>query len=177
MARIETAEREPATSAWTAKGQKITTFLAFNDQAEEAIKTYTSVFKNSRILSLQKSETDGPIAKGKVLGAEFELEGQRFLAMDGGPHFQFNDGVSLFVSCDTQEEIDYYWEKLSAGSSDTGQCGWITDRFGLRWQIVPRIMGQLLSDSKSGNSQKAMEAMLKMKKLDIAALQRAYSQK
>ena len=176
MARLETAERESA-DARAATGQKITTFLAFNDQAEEAIGLYTSVFKDSRIISLQKSETDGPIARGKVLGAEFELAGQRFMAMDGGPHFEFNDGVSLFVSCETQDEIDYYWAKLSAGSSDTGQCGWITDRFGLRWQIVPTALGRMLSDSKSGNSQKAMEAMLKMKKLDIEALQQAYAQK
>ena len=177
MARIDTAERATTEARDGAKAQKITTFLAFNDRAEEAIKLYTSIFKNSRIVSLQKSETDGPIAKGKVLGAEFELQGQRFLAMDGGPHFQFNDGISLFVSCETQEEIDYYWDKLSAGSSDTGQCGWITDRFGLRWQIVPSVLDRMLSDSKSGNSQRAMEAMLKMKKLDIKALQQAYAQK
>jgi predicted 3-demethylubiquinone-9 3-methyltransferase (glyoxalase superfamily) len=176
MAGVDTAERRSAAGS-AAEAQKITTFLAFNDQAEEAITYYTSVFKNSRIISLEKSETDGAIAKGKVRGAEFELEGHRFFAMDGGPHFEFNDGISLFVSCDTQEEIDYYWGKLSAGSSDTGQCGWITDRYGLRWQIVPRVLGQMLNDSTSGNSQKAMEAMLKMKKLDIAALKQAYAQK
>jgi predicted 3-demethylubiquinone-9 3-methyltransferase (glyoxalase superfamily) len=176
MARLETTERT-ATSGRPTDRQKITTFLAFNDQAEEAIKLYTSVFKNSRIINLTRSETDGPIAKGKVLGAEFELAGQRFMAMDGGPHFQFSDGISLYVDCETQVEVDYYWEKLSAGSSDQGQCGWLKDRFGLSWQIIPSVLTRMLTDSRSGNSQRAMEAMLKMKKIDIATLERAYAQR
>ena len=176
MARVETTERKTAAGKEDTNRQKITTFLAFSDQAEEAIKLYTAVFKNSRIVSISRSETDGPVAKGKVLGAEFELEGQRFMAMDGGPHFTFTDGISLFVNCETQEEIDYYWEKLSAGG-EQGPCGWVKDRFGLSWQIVPSVLGQMLTDSASGNSQKAMEAMLKMSKLDIKTLKQAYAQR
>ena len=176
MARIDTAERKTTAGADDTKRQKITTFLAFNDQAEAAINLYTSVFKNSRIVSITRSDTDGPVAKGKVLGAEFELAGQRFMAMDGGPHFTFTDGISLFVNCETQEEIDDYWEKLSAGG-EKGPCGWVKDRFGLSWQIVPSVLGEMLTDSKSGNSQKAMEAMLKMSKLDIKALKQAYAER
>ena len=175
MARVDTAERT-ATGAKDTTRQRITTFLAFSDRAEEAITLYTSVFKNSKIVSLSRSESEGPVAKGKVLGAEFELDGQRFFAMDGGEHFTFTDGVSLFVNCQTQEEIDYYWEKLSAGG-EKGPCGWLKDRFGLSWQIVPSVLGEMLTDDKSGNSQKAMEAMLKMSKLDIKQLKQAYAQR
>jgi predicted 3-demethylubiquinone-9 3-methyltransferase (glyoxalase superfamily) len=155
---------------------KVTPFLTFKDGAEAAVKLYTSAIPNSRIVSIMRSESDGPIAKGKVLHASFELDGQPFMAMDGGPHFAFDEGFSLFVSCETQEEIDYLWETLSEGG-EKGPCGWLKDRFGISWQIVPSVLGRFLSDSEHGNSQKAMEAMLKMSKLDIQGLKDAYAQR
>ncbi len=148
--------------------------LTFNDRAEEAVNLYVSVFPNSKIVSIQRSETDGPVAKGKLLNASFELDGREFLAFDGGPSFTFSIGISLMVTCQTQQEIDRYWTRLTEGGGEEGPCGWLTDRFGVSWQIVPVQLGQMLSDSKSGNSEAAMHAMLKMKKLDIAELQRAY---
>jgi predicted 3-demethylubiquinone-9 3-methyltransferase (glyoxalase superfamily) len=144
--------------------QKITTFLTFNDQAEAAVKLYTSVFRNSKVLST----TPGP--NGGLMTATFELEGQRFMALNGGPSFTFAQGISLFVNCETQAEIDELWEKLSAGGGK-GQCGWLTDRFGVSWQIVPSVLGKLLGDKRTG--MRVMQAMLQMTKLDIAALERA----
>ena len=148
--------------------------IVFNDRAEEAINFYVSIIPNSRVVSIQRSEADGPIAKGKVLGATFELDGREYVAFDGGPTFTFTEGFSLMVTCKTQEEIDRYWSKLTAGGGEEGPCGWLKDRFGLSWQIVPEVLGQMLGDSKSGNSAAAVQAMLKMKKLDIAGLQKAY---
>ncbi len=145
--------------------QKITTFLTFNDQAEEAVKRYVSIFKNSRILGLVRGEEGGPIAKGQVLNATFELDGARFMAMDGGPYFTFAQGTSLFVSCETQEEIDRLWEQLSEGGEQQ-PCGWLKDKFGVSWQIVPSVLGEMMGDSKSGNSAKVMEALLKMSKIE-----------
>ena len=147
--------------------QKITTFLTFNDQAEEAMKLYTSIFKNSRIVST----TPGP--DGKVMSGEFELEGQRFIALNGGPSFTFAEGISLFVSCETQREIDDHSAKLIAGGGSQGPCGWLTDRFGVSWQVIPRILGELLGDKDRAKADRAVKAMLAMKKLDIAALERA----
>jgi predicted 3-demethylubiquinone-9 3-methyltransferase (glyoxalase superfamily) len=147
--------------------QKITTFLMFNDQAEPAVKLYTSVFKNSRIID----EMPGP--DGNAMGYTFEIDGQRFNAMNGGPHFTFAEGMSLFVSCETQEEIDALWEKLSEGG-EKQPCGWLKDRFGVSWQIIPSVLGELLSDPDRERAGRAMEAMLKMGKLDIAGLRRAY---
>jgi predicted 3-demethylubiquinone-9 3-methyltransferase (glyoxalase superfamily) len=144
------------------------------DRAEEAINFYVSLFPNSKVLSIQRNEDDGPVAKGKVLGATFQLDGREYLAFDGGPSFTFTEGVSLMVTCKTQDEIDRYWTKLIEGGGEEGPCGWLKDRFGLSWQIVPEVLGQMLSDSHSGNSSAAIQAMLKMKKLDIAGLQRAY---
>jgi predicted 3-demethylubiquinone-9 3-methyltransferase (glyoxalase superfamily) len=148
--------------------------LTFSDRAEEAVKFYVSVFPNSKVLSMMRSESDGPLAKGSLLNATFELDGREFLAFDGGPHFQFSDGISLMVTCETQAEIDRYWTRLTEGGGEEGQCGWLKDRFGVSWQIVPAVLGDLLGDSKSGNSEAATQAMLKMKKLDIAELERAY---
>ena len=142
--------------------QKITTFLTYNDQAQAAAKLYTSIFKNSKIVN------ESPMA------ATFELEGQRFIALNGGPSFKFSEGVSLFVDCKTQEEIDMYWEKLTAGGGQPGQCGWLKDRFGMSWQIVPSDLGKMLGDKDPAKAQRTMAAMLKMKKLDIRALQQAY---
>ena len=152
--------------------QKITTFLTYKEKAEEAAALYASVFADSRIVSTMK----GP--EGKVMGVEFELAGQRFNALNGGPSFTFADGISLSVSCDTQNEIDEYTAKLIAGGGEQGPCGWIKDRFGVSWQIVPAVLGRLIGDSahpdKAG---RAVQAMLKMKKLDIDALERAYEGK
>jgi predicted 3-demethylubiquinone-9 3-methyltransferase (glyoxalase superfamily) len=148
--------------------------LTFSDRAEEAVKFYVSVFPNSKVLSMMRSESDGPVAKGSLLNATFELDGREFLAFDGGPHFQFSDGISLMVTCETQAEIDRYWTRLTEGGGEEGPCGWLKDRFGVSWQIVPAVLGALLGDSKYGNSEAAMQAMLKMKKLDIAELQHAY---
>jgi predicted 3-demethylubiquinone-9 3-methyltransferase (glyoxalase superfamily) len=154
--------------------QKVTIFLTFTDRAEEAVHRYVSVFKNSRIVSLVRSQTEGPIAKGKVLNATFELDGQRFMAMDGGPSFSFSQGTSLFVNCETQLEIDRIWEKLSEGG-EKQPCGWLKDEFGVSWQIVPTVLGEMMSDPKSGNSGKVMEALLQMSKIDIKRLQQAYA--
>ena len=153
--------------------ESITTCLAFKDRAEEAVKFYVSVFPNSKIVRLSRSESDGPIPKGKLMGATFRLFGREFTAFDGGPAFSFSIGASLMVLCRTQGEIDRLWEKLSQGG-EKGPCGWLTDKFGVSWQVVPVALGEMLSDSKHGDSEAAMKAMLKMEKLDIATLERAY---
>jgi predicted 3-demethylubiquinone-9 3-methyltransferase (glyoxalase superfamily) len=147
--------------------------LVFSDRAEEAVNFYVSLFRNSRILSLVRSDGNGPVPKGKLLSATFQLDGRDFTAFDGGPQFSFTDGFSFMVICETQAEIDDFWARLSSGGEE-GPCGWLKDRFGVSWQVIPSVLGQMLGDSTSGNSQKATEAMLKMRKLDIAALKRAY---
>jgi len=151
----------------------ITTCLAFKDRAEEAVRFYVSLFPRSKIVSLSRSEADGPIPKGKLMGATFQLYGREFTAFDAGPAFSFSIGMSLMVLCRTQAEIDRLWEKLSQGG-EKGPCGWLTDKFGVSWQVVPDVLGKMLSDSKHGDAAAAMKAMLKMGKLDIAALERAY---
>ncbi len=153
--------------------QKITPFLMFDNQTEEAVNLYTSVFKNSKILSLNRYGDGGPGPKGAVMSATFVLDGQEFMAFNGGPHFKFTDGVSLFVNCETQREVDELWDKLSEGG-EKGQCGWLKDRFGVSWQIVPSALGRLLGDQNPRKAQSVMQAMLKMTKLDVAGLQRAY---
>jgi predicted 3-demethylubiquinone-9 3-methyltransferase (glyoxalase superfamily) len=153
--------------------KKITTFLTFKDQAEEAVKLYTSVFKNSRILSTTRYGEAGPAAKGRLMTANFELDGQEFVALNGGPSFEFSQGISLLVDCETQAEVDEYWEKLSAGG-EKGPCGWLTDRFGVSWQVVPRVLSEMLSDRDPAKSGRVMKAMLQMSKIDIAQLERAY---
>jgi predicted 3-demethylubiquinone-9 3-methyltransferase (glyoxalase superfamily) len=141
---------------------KITPFLWFDHNAEEAVKFYTAVFKNSKVIQLHP------------LVSTFELEGQRLMALNGGPQFKFTEAISLFVNCDTQEEIDYYWEKLLSDGGKESQCGWLQDKFGLSWQIVPAILGELMSDSDRRKSERVMQAMLKMIKLDIKGLKQAY---
>ena len=153
---------------------KITTFLTFNDQAEDAAKLYTSVFKNSRITSISRYGEGAPFPKGTAMGVSFELDGQEFNGLNGGPSFTFAEGISLFVSCETQKEIDDYTAKLIAGGGEQGSCGWIKDRFGVSWQIVPAVLGALLGDKDPAKAGRAMQAMLKMKKLDIAELERAH---
>jgi len=149
--------------------------IVYKDSAEEAIKFYVSLFPNSKILSLQRSETDGAIAKGKVLGATFELDGREYLAFDGGPTFNFTEGVSLMVTCKDQAEVDRYWTALVANGGEEGPCGWCKDRFGLSWQIVPEAFFKMVGDNEHGDSQAVFQAMLKMKKMDIKELERAYA--
>jgi predicted 3-demethylubiquinone-9 3-methyltransferase (glyoxalase superfamily) len=149
--------------------------IVYRDSCEEAINFYVSLFPNSRIVSLTRSEADGPVASGKVLGAIFQLDGREYMAFDGGESFKFSEGISLMVICKTQQEVDRYWSALVANGGEEGPCGWLKDRFGLSWQIVPEALTQMLSDPHSGDSAAALQAMLKMKKLDIATLQRAYS--
>lgn len=154
--------------------QKINPFLWFNDNAEEAVNFYTSVFKNSRILKIARYGDAGPGPKGSVMTVSFELNGQQFVALNGGPHFTFTEAISFVVNCDDQQEIDEYWNKLSEGGKPS-MCGWLKDKFGLSWQIYPPVLGELLSKDpkKSG---KVMEAMMKMTKIEIAPLQKAYDE-
>ena len=152
--------------------QKITPFLWFDTQAEDAMKFYTSIFKNSKIGRVTRYGDAGPGPKGTAMSATFELEGQEFMALNGGPQFKFSPAISFFVNCKTQEEVDELWEKLSAGGK-TERCGWLTDKFGLSWQVIPTILGELLRDKDPAKSQRVMKAMLQMDKIDIAALKRA----
>jgi predicted 3-demethylubiquinone-9 3-methyltransferase (glyoxalase superfamily) len=153
--------------------QKITPFLWFDNQAEEAMNFYVSIFKNSKTLSCTRYGDAGPGPKGTVLVASFELDGQEFMALNGGPRFKFTEAVSFVVNCETQAEIDEMWAKLSAGGEES-QCGWLKDKFGLSWQVVPPILSKLMQDKDPQKSNRVMEALLKMKKIDIATLQRAY---
>jgi predicted 3-demethylubiquinone-9 3-methyltransferase (glyoxalase superfamily) len=155
--------------------QKITPFLWFDHQAEEAVAFYTSIFPDSKITKLARFGEAGPGAPGSVMTIEFQLHGQSFVALNGGPHYKFNKAVSFVVHCETQDEIDAYWEKLSAGGSEV-QCGWLDDKFGLSWQIVPTALFRLLNDPDPQKAARAMKAMLTMTKLDIAALERAASE-
>jgi predicted 3-demethylubiquinone-9 3-methyltransferase (glyoxalase superfamily) len=153
--------------------QKITPFLWFDTQAEEAVGFYTSIFKNSKVTTIARYGEAGPGPKGSVMTVVFEIEGQQFIALNGGPHFKFTEAISFVVNCETQEEIDELWGKLSAGGQEV-QCGWLKDKYGLSWQIVPTVMGKLMSDKDPARSQRVMKAMLQMKKLDIAGLEAAY---
>jgi predicted 3-demethylubiquinone-9 3-methyltransferase (glyoxalase superfamily) len=153
----------------------IRTCLTFKDSAEEAVNLYVSVFPNSKIVSLTRVENDGGmIPKGKLLNATFELDGREFFAFDGGETFTFSEGMSMFVDCKTQEEVDRYWSRLTANGGEEGPCGWLKDPFGVSWQIVPEVLGQMLGDPGSGDTAACVNAMLKMKKLDIATLESAY---
>ena len=155
---------------------KINTFITYNDQAEEAVNLYVSLFKNSRIVSLNRYPDEVPGLGGKAMSINFELDGQEFLALNGGPHFTFTDGFSLLVNCETQTEVDELWSKLTANGGEPGQCGWLKDKFGLSWQIIPTALGRLLGDPDPRKSQNVMQAMLQMTKIDVAVLQRAYDQ-
>lgn len=149
--------------------------LVFVDRAEEAVEFYVSLIPNSKITNLVRIDVDGaPIPRGKVINATFELDGREFLAFDGGETFRFSEALSLMVTCKDQEEIDRYWTALTADGGEEGPCGWLKDRFGVSWQIIPEDLGQMLSDPESGDSQAATQAMLGMKKLDIAELEKAY---
>jgi predicted 3-demethylubiquinone-9 3-methyltransferase (glyoxalase superfamily) len=152
--------------------QKITPFLWFDNQAEEAANFYVSIFKDSKVLSLMRCGDAGPGPKGSVLTAEFELEGQQFTALNGGPQFKFTEAISLVVNCTSQEEVDYYWEKLTAGGQEV-QCGWLKDKYGLSWQITPTILIELLQDKDPQKANRVMEAMMKMVKIDIETIKRA----
>lgn len=154
---------------------QVRTCLTFKDRAEEAVKLYTSIFPNSKIKEIARVEADaGPLKKGQLLAAIFELDGREYRAFDGGETFSFSEGISMDVTCKTQDEVDRYWNALTANGGEEGPCGWLKDPFGVSWQIVPEQLGQMLGDTKSGNSEAALQAMLKMKKLDIAELERAY---
>ena len=152
--------------------QTITPFLWFDDNAEEAMNFYTSIFEESKVGELMRYGDAGPGPAGSVMGGSFELLGQEFKFVNGGPHYSFTPAISLFVSCETQEEVDYLWEKLTEGGKED-RCGWLTDRFGLSWQIVPNALGELLGDPDPPKAQRVMEAMLKMVKLDIQTLRDA----
>jgi predicted 3-demethylubiquinone-9 3-methyltransferase (glyoxalase superfamily) len=152
--------------------QAITPFLWFDNQAEEAAAFYVSIFPNSRIVKTVRCGNSGPGPAGSVLTVAFELQGLSFVALNGGPHFKFTEAVSFVVNCQTQEEVDTYWQKLSAGGQEV-QCGWLKDKFGLSWQIVPTVLPELLSDPDPEKSARAMKAMMTMKKLDIGGLKRA----
>ncbi|HEX9509768.1 MAG TPA: VOC family protein [Puia sp.] len=156
--------------------QKITTFLWFDNNAEEAMNFYTSLFKNSKIVNITRNGEGGPGPKGSVLTATFQLEGQQFMALNGGPLFRFTEAISLFVSCETQQEVDTLWEKLSEGGAKS-QCGWLKDKYGLSWQIIPTALGKLMNDPDPEKAQRVMMAMLKMTKIDVAELQKAYDGK
>lgn len=156
--------------------QRITPFLWFDNRAEEATRFYVSIFRNSRVVSISRYGDAGPGPKGTVMVAAFELGGQQFLALNGGPQFTFSPAVSFVVNCEAQDEVDYFWEKLSEGG-EKQQCGWLRDKYGLSWQIVPTILGELMQDKDPEKSKRVMEAMLQMQKIDIEGLQRAYERR
>jgi len=161
--------------------QKVTPFLWFDDQAEEAAKFYTSIFKNSKVGKITRygeaAEKAAGRPAGSVMTVEFELESQKFTALNGGPVFKFNESVSFVVNCDTQEEVDYFWEKLTAGGGQESECGWLKDKFGVSWQVVPRALMDMLQDKDPKKSERVMKAMLQMQKLDIKTLKDAYAGK
>jgi predicted 3-demethylubiquinone-9 3-methyltransferase (glyoxalase superfamily) len=156
--------------------QKITPFLWFDNNAEQAVNFYTSIFKNSKIGTIARYGDAGPGPKGTVMTASFQIEGQDFVALNGGPVYKLTPAISFVVNCQNQDEVDWYWDKLSEGGEKV-QCGWLTDKFGVSWQIVPTILTQLLQDKDPARSKRVMEAMLKMVKLDIAELKKAYDAK
>ena len=154
--------------------QKITPFLWFDNQAEEAAKFYTSVFKNSKINHISRYTDVGPGPKGTVMTVEFELDGKKFVALNGGPRFKFDEAISFVINCESQEEVDYFWEKLTADGGEESMCGWLTDKFGLSWQVVPRVAIDMLKDKDETKSNRVMQALLGMRKLDLAKLKQAY---
>jgi predicted 3-demethylubiquinone-9 3-methyltransferase (glyoxalase superfamily) len=153
--------------------QRVTPCLWFDTQAEEAAKFYTSIFKNSKLGHISYYGDDAPLPKGTVLTVTFTLDGQEYMALNGGPEFKFNEAVSFMVNCKTQDEIDYYWDKLTAGGQEV-QCGWLKDRYGVSWQIVPAGIATMISDKDPARADRVMQALMKMVKLDLAALERAY---
>lgn len=161
--------------------QKITPCLWFDDQAEGAVKFYTAIFRNSKLVNITRYGEAGREIHGRPAGSvmtvAFELDGQPFTALNGGPIFKFNEAISFQINCETQEEVDYYWEKLSEGGDEKAQqCGWLKDKYGVSWQVIPGILPEMINNPDSENSQRAMKAMLQMKKIDIAELRRAYAE-
>ncbi|WP_420627371.1 VOC family protein [Candidatus Leptofilum sp.] len=156
--------------------QKITPFLWFDTQAEEAINLYVSIFNNSKILEINRYGKDAPFPEGTLFTARFQLEGQEFVAMNAGPHFKFTEAISLYVDCHSQEEVDALWTKLLEGGGEEQQCGWLKDKFGLSWQIIPSVLIEMMNDEDPVKAQKVTEAMLQMQKIEIDKLQAAYNQ-
>jgi predicted 3-demethylubiquinone-9 3-methyltransferase (glyoxalase superfamily) len=161
--------------------QKITPFLWFDDQAEEAVRFYTSIFKNSKVGRILRYNEEAAKASGRppgsVLTVEFEIEGQRFTALNGGPQFKFNESISFVVHCETQEEVDYFWGKLIADSGQESACGWLKDKFGVSWQVTPTVLIEMLHDQDPKRSERVMHAMLQMQKIDVKKLKDAYARK
>jgi len=155
--------------------QKITPFLWFDGKAEEAMNFYVSIFKNSKVVNVTRYGEAGPGPKGTVMTAKFELDGQEFVALNGGPQFTFTEAISFVVNCATQQEVDEFWEKLSEGG-EKSRCGWLKDKYGLSWQVVPTVLVEMLQDKDAEKSKRVMQAMLQMDKLDIKALKQAYQQ-
>ena len=156
--------------------QKISPFLWFDSNAEEAANFYVSIFKDSKILKIARYGEAGPGPAGSVMVVNFQIEGQDFTALNGGPVFKFTEAISFVISCQTQEEVDHYWNKLTADGGQESQCGWLKDKYGLSWQVTPTILGELLADKDQKKAQRVMQAMLQMKKIDTAALKRAAAQ-
>ena len=156
--------------------QKISPFLWFDGNAEEAADFYVSLFKGSKILNIARYGEAGPGPAGAVMVVNFQIEGQDFIALNGGPLFKFTEAISFVINCQTQEEVDHYWNRLTAGGGQESQCGWLKDKYGLSWQVTPTILGELLADKDQKKAQRVMQAMLQMKKIDIAALKNAYAQ-
>jgi predicted 3-demethylubiquinone-9 3-methyltransferase (glyoxalase superfamily) len=150
--------------------------LWFDGKAEEAANFYISIFKNSKIVSITRYGEDGPGPKGTVMSVIFQLDGQEFMALNGGPQFTFSPAISFFVNCETQEEVDRLWEKLSEGG-EKQRCGWLKDKYGVSWQIIPSVLGEMLNDADTAKSKRVMEAMLQMNKIDIKGLKKAYEQR
>ena len=157
--------------------QKITTYLWFDREAEEAANLYTSIFRNSKILNVARYGDAGPGPKGTAMTVNFQLDGQEFIALNGGPAFKFTEAISLLVDCETQEEVDRLWNKLTADGGEQSMCGWLKDKFGLSWQIIPSALFRLMSDPDPEKSKRVMEAMLQMKKIDVPSLERAHAGK
>ena len=156
--------------------QKIVPYLWFDNNAEEALNFYTSIFENTKISDVMRYGAENPAMEGMLMAATFQLEGQEFMALNAGPQFKFTEAISLFIRCETQEEVDHYWYKLIADGGEEQPCGWLKDKFGLSWQVVPNILGELMTDQNLAKAQAVMNAMLQMKKIDIQALQDAYEQ-
>ena len=156
--------------------QKISPFLWFDSNAEEAANFYVAIFKDSKVLKIARYGEAGPGPAGSVMVVNFQIEGQDFIALNGGPLFKFTEAISFVINCQTQGEVDHYWNKLTAGGGQESQCGWLKDKYGLSWQVTPAILGELLADKDQKKAQRVMQAMLQMKKMDIAALQRAAAQ-
>ena len=176
MASVSTSPKTND-SAETAPAQKITPMLWFDDKAEEAANFYTSLFPDSKILSIARYDEVGPGPAGSVMTASFQLAGQEFVALNGGPHFKFTEAISLVINCDTQEEVDRYWEKLTADGGEESQCGWLKDKYGLSWQVTPKILIQLVQDPDKQKAGRVFQAMMKMKKIEIPKLLEAAENK